>query len=41
MAVHILLRPTRDSGLTDELDVVAPIRTVEHRNLTPNTGLLQ
>tara|TARA_R100001039_G_C1852328_1_gene113107 strand:+ start:54 stop:689 length:636 start_codon:yes stop_codon:yes gene_type:complete len=41
MAVHILLRPTRDSGLTDALDVVAPIRTVEHRNLTPNTGMLQ
>lgn len=41
MAVHILLRPTRDSGLTEVLDVVAPIRTVEHRNLIPNTGMLQ
>ncbi len=41
MAVHIKLRPTRGSGLTEELDVVAPIRTVEHRNLTPNTGMLQ
>lgn len=41
MAVHIRLRPTRNSGLTEELDVVAPIRAVEHRNLTPNTGLLQ
>lgn len=41
MAVHIHLRPTRDSALTEELDVIAPIRTVEHRNLTPNTGMLQ
>lgn len=41
MAVHILLRPARVSGATEDLDVVAPIRTVEHRNLTPSTGLLQ
>lgn len=41
MAVHILLRPDADSAHTEEIDVVAPIRTVEHRSLTPNTGLLQ
>jgi len=41
MAVHIVLQPSNTNARNDALDVVAPIRTVEHRNLTPNTGLLQ
>lgn len=41
MAVHIRLRPARNSGLREELEVVAPIRAVEHRNLAPTTGILQ
>ena len=41
MAVHIVLRPARDGARTGELDMIAPVRAVEHRNLTPNTGLLQ
>lgn len=41
MAVHILLRPDADSARSDEINVIAPIRTVQHRNLAPNTGLLQ
>ncbi|WP_083264482.1 PulJ/GspJ family protein [Pseudohongiella acticola] len=41
MAVHIVLQPTARNARNDELDIVASVRAVEHRNLTPNTGLLQ
>ncbi|HDZ08714.1 prepilin-type N-terminal cleavage/methylation domain-containing protein [Pseudohongiella sp.] len=41
MAVHILLRPDADSARSEEINVIAPIRTVEHRSLAPTTGLLQ
>ncbi|MEX0739234.1 MAG: prepilin-type N-terminal cleavage/methylation domain-containing protein [Pseudohongiella sp.] len=41
LAVHILLRPTGDAPRTGELNIIAPVRTTEHRNLTPTTGLLR
>lgn len=41
LAVHILLRPSGDGIRTDAFDIVVPVRTTQHRSLTPNTGLLQ